>query len=208
MPHIFVSFKDFKNASGKERWKLAGKLALYAAGVVFLAVAGLFIYMAKDLPSPGNLAGRQAIQSTKIYDRTGTHLLYDIHGEEKRTEVPFSQMPDNIRYATIALEDQNFYSNQGVELTSIIRAGIADLFHLGVTQGGSTITQQLIKQTVLTPEKTLTRKIKEAILSIELSQKFSKDDILGMYLNTIPYGSNAYGIEASPRHFLANTPAI
>jgi len=201
MPHTFVSFKDFKSASAHERWKIAGRIALYLGVAAFLFVAGLFIYFAKDLPSPGKMNSRLVVESTKIYDRTGDHILYDIHGEEKRTQIPFSEMPEALRYATIALEDQNFYSNQGVEITSIIRAGMADLFHLGARQGGSTITQQLIKQTVLTPEKTLSRKIKEAILSIELSQKFSKDEILGMYLNQIPYGSNAYGIESAAQTF-------
>ena len=204
MPHTFISFKDFKNlknASGKDRWKLAGKIALYVFGALVLLVVGVFIYFAKDLPSPGNLGNRTVVESTKIYDRTGTHILYDIHGEEKRTQIDFKQMPDSIKFATISLEDQSFYSNHGVEITSIIRAGLADLLHRGATQGASTITQQLIKQTVLSPEKTLSRKIKEAILSIELSQKFSKDDILGMYLNQIPYGSNAYGVEAAAETF-------
>lgn len=201
MPHTFITFKDFKTASGKDRWKMIGKLFLYTGGIFLLFVLAVFIYFAKDLPSPGKINSRVVTESTKIYDRTGNHLLYDIHGEEKRTQISFSDMPDNIKFATIALEDQNFYSNQGVEITSILRAGMADLFHLGARQGGSTITQQFIKQTVLTPEKTLSRKIKEAILSIEMSQKFSKDEILGMYLNQIPYGSNAYGVESAAQTF-------
>lgn len=201
MPHTFVSFKDFKSASKKDRWRMAGRIALYLGAAFLLFISGVFIYFAKDLPSPGKMNSRLVVESTKIYDRTGDHILYDIHGEEKRTQVTFQEVPDSVKYSTIALEDQNFYSNQGVEITSILRAGMADLFHLGARQGGSTITQQLIKQTVLTPEKTLSRKIKEAILSIELSQKFSKDEILGMYLNQIPYGSNAYGIESAAQTF-------
>ena len=184
-------------------WKLFRKiiLALFIAGI--LSVAGVFAYFAKDLPSPNDLNNRVIAQSTKIYDRTGDHLLYEVHGEEKRTQIDFSQMPDSIKYATIALEDQNFYTNQGIEITSIIRAGLSDLLHRQATQGASTITQQLIKQTMLTSEKKLSRKIKEAILSIELSQKFSKDEILGMYLNQIPYGSNAYGVEAAAQTFFS-----
>jgi len=201
MPHTFITFKDFKTASGKDRWKMIGKFFLRAGGIFLLFILGVFIYFAKDLPSPGKINSRVVAESTKIYDRTGNHLLYDIHGEEKRTQIAFSDMPDSVKFSTIALEDQNFYSNQGVEITSIVRAGMADLFHLGARQGGSTITQQLIKQAVLTPEKTLSRKIKEAILSIEMSQKFSKDEILGMYLNQIPYGSNAYGIESAAQTF-------
>jgi len=201
MKHVFIAFNDFKRASGKDRRKMLFKLALYVAGAFILIVVGTFAYFAKDLPSAGGVSNRVVTESTKIYDRTGDHLLYDIHGEEKRTLIPFSGMPESIRYATITLEDQNFYTNHGVEITSIVRAGLADLLHRSATQGASTITQQLVKQTMLTPEKTFSRKIKEAILSIEMAQKFSKDEILGMYLNQIPYGSNAYGVEAAAQTF-------
>lgn len=201
MPHIFVSFKDFKSASGKERWRIIGKIALYLGVAFFLFVAGVFIYFAKDLPSPGKVSSRFVAESTKIYDRTGNHILYDIHGEEKRTQIPFKEMPDTVKYATIALEDQNFYAHYGIELAAILRAAAKDILGRGATQGGSTITQQFVKQSILTPEKTFSRKIKEAILSFELEQKFSKDEILGMYLNEIPYGSNAYGIEAATQTF-------
>jgi membrane peptidoglycan carboxypeptidase len=136
-------------------------------------------------------------ESTKIYDRTGEHLLYEVHGEEKRTIIPFSEMPESLRAATITLEDQDFYSHHGIKITSIIRSIIKDVLHRGAAQGGSTITQQFVKNSLLTNEKTITRKIKEVILSIEVEQKFSKDEILAMYLNEIPYGSNAYGIEAA-----------
>lgn len=201
MPHIFVSFKNFKRASAHERWRIVGKIALYLGVAVFLFTTGVFIYFAKDLPSPGKVSSRFVAESTKIYDRTGNHILYDIHGEEKRTQIPFTEMPDAIRYATIALEDQNFYAHYGIELTAILRAAAKDILGRGATQGGSTITQQFVKQSILTPEKTFSRKIKEAILSLELEQKFSKDEILGMYLNEIPYGSNAYGIEAATQTF-------
>lgn len=203
MGHIFVSFKDFKSASGKERWRIIKKIVLYFGVAFFLFIAGVFIYFAKDLPSPGKVSSRFVAESTKIYDRTGNHILYDIHGEEKRTQIPFEEMPDAIRYATIALEDQNFYAHYGIELTAILRAAAKDILGRGATQGGSTITQQFIKQSILTPEKTFSRKIKEAILSLELEQKFSKDEILGMYLNEIPYGSNAYGIEAATQTFFS-----
>lgn len=205
MKPIFVSFADFKKKSSKERWKLAARFAggLFGAGLLF--ILGIFLYYSKDLPSPGNMNSRIVVESTKIYDRTGEHLLYDIHGEEKRTIIQFSDMPDTIKYATITLEDQNFYSHHGIEFTAIIRAGLKDILGRGVTQGGSTITQQFVKQSILTSEKTLTRKIKEAILSIELEQKFSKDDILGMYLNEIPYGSNAYGVEAAAQTFFGKS---
>lgn len=206
--HIFTP-KNSNGSSYKNRfkfklrfnWKFLGKLALIFAGIIFLFIIGVFAWFAKDLPSPGNLNTRIIIQSTKIYDRTGNHLLYDIHGEEKRTEIPFEQMPETIQYAFIALEDQDFYKHFGIHPKSILRAALKDVFNFGATQGGSTITQQFIKRSLLTSEKTFTRKIKEVILAIELEQKFKKDEILAMYLNEIPFGSNAYGIEAAAQTF-------
>ena len=201
MKHIFIGFKDFKNTSGKERWKALGKILGLFAVFVLLVVGGVFLYFAKDLPSPGKITNRFVAESTKIYDRTGNHILYDIHGEEKRTVIPFSEMTDSVKYATIALEDQDFYAHYGIKFSSIIRSALTDILHRGVAQGGSTITQQFVKNSILTREKTFTRKIKEVILSIEMEQKFSKDEILGMYLNEIPYGSNAYGVEAAAQTF-------
>ncbi|HAT74358.1 MAG: Penicillin-binding protein, 1A family [Candidatus Moranbacteria bacterium GW2011_GWF2_36_839] len=202
--YIFTP-KNSNGSSGKKRfkinWRLLRKSILICGGAVLLFIIATFAWFAKDLPSPGNLNERFVVQSTKIYDRTGDHLLYDIHGEEKRTEIPFEQMPESLRYATIALEDQNFYTHLGIQPKSILRAVFKDIFNFGAAQGGSTITQQLIKQSLLTSEKTFTRKIKEVILAIELEQKFSKDEILGMYLNEIPYGSNAYGVEAAAQTF-------
>lgn len=196
---------SFKNYIPKKRfrinWKLLGKISLYILIAGVLSIAAVFAWFAKDLPSPGKLNNRVIIQSTKIYDRTGDHLLYEVHGEEKRTQIPFYEMPENIRYATIALEDQNFYNHIGIEIKGIIRAALKDVINLGTAQGGSTITQQFIKRSVLTSEKTFTRKIKEVILAVELEQKFEKNEILEMYLNEIPYGSNAYGIEAASQTF-------
>lgn len=177
------------------------KSFLFLSGAGLLVVAGFFIYFAKDLPSPGKVTARFIPESTKIYDRTGTHLLYEVHGEEKRTLISFEDMPDVVRAATISLEDQDFYSHHGIKITSIIRAVLADVLHRGAAQGGSTITQQFVKNSLLSPEKTLTRKMKEVVLSLEMETKFSKDEILAMYLNEIPYGSNAYGVEAATQTF-------
>lgn len=182
-------------------WKKIWRTLAIAAGVGFVAVAGLFLYIAKDLPSPGNVRDRFVAESTKIYDRSGEHLLYEVHGEEKRTVIPFVDMPDVAKYATISLEDQDFYHHFGIKLSSIARAVLKDLITLDKAQGGSTITQQLVKNTLLSNEKALSRKIKEVILAIELETKYSKDEILEMYLNEIPYGSNAYGIEAAAQTF-------
>ena len=182
-------------------WKKVFKILAILAGAGVVAVAGVFIYFAKDLPAPGKVNSRVVVESTKIYDRTGQTLLYEVHGEEKRTLVSLSEIPDTVKYATIALEDQDFYKHHGIKITSIIRAALKDFLEGGAAQGGSTITQQFVKKALLTDEKALTRKIKEAILAIEIEQKFEKDEILEMYLNEIPYGSNAYGIEAASQTF-------
>ncbi len=193
--------KKARRLSFKFGWKKFFQIlgGIFILGIIF--VAGVFLYFAKDLPSPGKINSRFIAESTKIFDRTGQNILYDIHGEEKRTIIPFAEIPDNVKYATLVLEDQDFYNHQGIKLSSIIRALMKDFLHRSVAQGGSTITQQFIKNSVLSPERTLTRKIKEVILSLELEQKFSKDEILGMYLNEIPYGSNAYGVEAAALTF-------
>jgi 1A family penicillin-binding protein len=201
MKHVFVSFKDLKSASKNNRWKFFGILAAYFSLALFVFMVGVFIYFSKDLPSPGKMNSRFIAESTKIYDRTGQHILYEVHGEEKRTIIPFSDIPESVRYATIALEDQDFYSHHGIKFSSIIRAALKDVIGGGVSQGGSTITQQFVKKSLLTDERTFSRKIKEVILSLELETKYSKDEILEMYLNQIPYGSNAYGIEAASQTF-------
>ena len=168
-------------------------------GVVFLG--GVFAYYAKDLPSPASISDIKISESTKIYDRTGEILLYDIHGEQKRTIIPFEDIPQYIKIATIVAEDDNFYNHFGLDFKGIARAIITNLKGKKVSQGGSTITQQLIKNIYLSPERTLPRKIKELILAVEMEIKYSKEDILNFYLNAVPYGSNAYGIEAAAQTF-------
>jgi len=181
-------------------WRIF-KFFLWCGVAGLLFAIGVFAYYAKDLPSPGKLNKRQVVESTKIYDRTGEHMLYEIHGEEKRTQISIKDMGEVIKAATIAAEDQSFYQHHGIYFKSIARAAIYDLLGRHVSQGGSTITQQLIKNTVLTPEQTFTRKVKEVILAVELEQRFTKDEILEMYLNEIPYGSNAYGVQAAAQTF-------
>ena len=197
-----------RRASRRTMWRTIGRIATYGIltlGVIALVgAAGVFWYYAKDLPPADEITALKVVESTKIYDRTGTVLLYDIHGEEKRTIIPFEEIPTVVRYATLALEDQDFYKHHGVKITAILRAAISQVFPQlvgGRSSGGSTITQQLIKNTLLTSERTYERKLKEVILSMELERKFTKDEILAMYLNEIPYGSNAYGIEAAAQTF-------
>lgn len=172
---------------------------LIVLGLIILII--IFIQFSKELPEPGKINTRFIPESTKIYDKTGEVLLYEIHGEEKRTIIPLDKIPDTIKYATISLEDRHFYEHYGIRPKAILRAVLSQVFHFGTPSGGSTITQQLVKNSILTDERSITRKIKEAILSIEIEMKFSKEEILGMYLNEIPYGSNAYGIEAATQTF-------
>ncbi len=172
--------------------------------LTFLTGIGVFAYFAKDLPDPTKIGQRQIAQSTKIYDRTGKIILYDIHGEEKRTIIPFEQIPQYVKDATVVIEDDNFYHHIGIDWKGIIRAILANFRGKKIEQGGSTITQQFIKNAYLggpQSERTYTRKIKEAILALIMERKYSKDEILNSYLNQIPYGSNAYGIEAASQTF-------
>lgn len=174
--------------------------------LLFVIIVGAFVYLAKDLPSPQSLTERQITESTKIYDRTGKIILYDVHGEEKRTVIPFEEIPQFVKDATVTIEDNNFYHHFGLDIKGIIRSVFNNLIGKKIlgqktSVGGSTITQQFIKNAILTSEKTYVRKIKEAILAIELEIKYSKDEILNFYLNQVPYGSNAYGIEAAAQTF-------
>lgn len=170
------------------------------AGIIVLSAISILLIIS-GLPEADLLSSRQVFESTKIYDRAGEVLLYEIHGEEKRTIIPFEEIPDYIKKATIATEDENFYKHGPVDFKGIIRALLVNLSKGRIDQGGSTITQQLAKKAFLTDDRTITRKIKELALSMKLEKKFSKNEILNLYLNQIPYGSNAYGIEAAAKTF-------
>lgn len=172
--------------------------------LIFISIVAGAIYIVTlihQLPSPDQFNVRRINQSTKIYDRKGEILLYEMHGEEKRTIIPFEEIPDVIKKATLVAEDANFYNQPAFDWKAIIRAFFANLRAGRITQGGSTITQQLVKNVFLSPEKTFSRKIKELILAIELESKYTKDQIFSFYLNQIPYGSNAYGIEAASQTY-------
>lgn len=174
-------------------------------GTFFVVVTGtaLGFVLIHNLPSPARLTDRAVVQSTKIWDRTGKVLLYEIHGEERRTVIPFNEIPSNVRSATIAAEDEHFYQHAGLDWHGIVRALLKNIASGDISQGGSTITQQLVKKALLSDERTFTRKIKEAILAILIERRYSKDEILGLYLNQIPYGSNAYGIAAAAQTYFA-----
>lgn len=190
-----------KKRSIFKRLFLYGIFLLIFIGVAIFAVFVVFIFFVK-IPTLTNFSDRKIVQSTKIYDRTGKILLYDIHGQEKRTVVSNDQIPDYVKNATIAVEDDTFYQHYGVRPLSLIRAFVFDLLKRNKEQGGSTITQQLVKQTLLTADKTFIRKIKEIFLAVKVEREYSKDQILNFYLNQIPYGAYAYGIEAASQTFL------
>lgn len=162
-----------------------------------------WLIILRDLPSPKELTTRNVEVSTKIYDRNGA-LLYKIYKDQNRTIVPLEQIPLHVRLATLAIEDAEFYSHPGFSVRGILRAVIRNL-KKGELTGGSTITQQLVKNALLTSEKTIIRKIKEIILAIGVELTFSKDQILEMYLNEVSYGGTAYGIqEAAQVYFDKN----
>lgn len=165
----------------------------------------LFIswYFTKDLPSPRALEARQVAQTTKILDRNG-NLLYNIYTDENRTLVPLSEIPENLKQATIAIEDKDFYKHKGFDVYGIIRAFQKTVFEKNV-QGGSTITQQLVKSVFLTPERTLDRKVKELYLAFRVEMAFPKDKILEMYLNQVPFGGTAFGVEAASQQYFGKS---
>lgn len=177
-------------------------MGLLLAGV-FILFSGIFLILLSFLRIPDfhSFGDRKVINSTQIYDRTGKILLYDIHQDVKRTNVLFEQMGPNIKNATVAIEDSEFYTHGGIRITSIVRAILSNLFGFGIGGGGSTITQQLVKNTLLTQKKSYIRKIKEWVLAIKIDNSTPKEKILEAYLNEIPYGGNIYGIEAASKTY-------
>jgi membrane peptidoglycan carboxypeptidase len=174
------------------------KLTLTPFVVTILCLLS-FYYIYYQLPSASELSTRNIEVSTKIYDRNGI-LLYQIYKNKNRSIISLGDVPKNVINATLAAEDAEFYSHPGISIRGIIRATFNNLKD-GKLTGGSTITQQLVKNALLTPEKTISRKLKEIILAIKVEATFSKDQILEMYLNEVPYGGTAYGISEASRIF-------
>ena len=175
-------------------------------GIIF--IIAVFAWYSRDLPDPDKINDRNLEQSTRIYDRTGEIILYEIHGDTNRTLIKLEDIPDSCQKATIAIEDAKFYEHKGIDLKGITRAVIAHLFNSDVQGGGSTITQQFIKNAILTNDYSYIRKIKEAILAYQMERKFTKDQILQLYLNEIPYGSTAYGIESAAQLYFGKSASI
>jgi len=206
-------FKKPPNNSVKAwlRWIISNWLPISIITIILIIIAGVgaFAWFSRDLPDPDKIMERNIAQSTKIYARDEKTLLYEIHGPEKRTLIQIEDIPDYMKQATIAIEDQDFYKHGGFDLPGIIKAGCHEMFgNLGglcPQRGGSTITQQFVKNAILTSERSYTRKIKELVLSYQIEKKFTKDQILQMYFNEIPFGSTLYGVEAAAQSFLGKS---
>ena len=182
---------------------------IFAVSAVLLLFAGIFILWTASLRIPAleDISERKIGQSTKLYDRTGQILLYDTSRDSRRAIIPVEDISPYAKAATIAIEDKNFYSHSGFELTSFLRAVVVNLTTLSFNQGGSTITQQVVKNSILTKDKTPTRKLKELILALKLEKVLTKDEILSLYFNEISYGGTIYGIEEATQNFFGKSAA-
>lgn len=186
----------------KVKRKLLKEFVLLCFAFSIIASACILAWLASiQLPDFNNFENRNIANSTKIYDRTGKVLLYNIHDNVRRTIVPINEISPHIRNSTIAIEDAHFYEHFGFRPTSFIRAVIANIMSGGFSQGGSTINQQVIKNALLTKDKKISRKLKEIILSIKLDRELPKDTILQIYLNESPYGGTIYGVEEASLAF-------
>lgn len=193
----------------KTRWQRFRKWASHhtvvltwlgiSAGLILLGALFIWISLLR-IPTIESFEQRKLINSTKIYDRNGL-LLYDIGQEVRRTSVESDKISDTVKQAAIAIEDQEFYNHYGIRPSSILRAILANLLPGGNTQGGSTITQQVVKNTILTQDRSLSRKLKEWVLSVKIERLYTKDQILTMYLNEAPYGGAMYGVEQASQAF-------
>ncbi len=198
-----------EKSQGKRKIKFIFHILGYILAFILLFAifcVGVFIYYAKDLPRPEKFTEKVSNESTQIYDRTGQVLLYELYGDEKREIVALSDVSDYIKEAVISTEDANFYHHFGIDLSGILRAIKLDLTLQRPTFGGSTISQQLIRSTFLTNEKSVARKIREIILTLELERRYSKDQILEWYLNQVPFGPNVYGVQSAAKTYF-NKPA-
>lgn len=193
----------------KKNWKeIIIDLLIFGFAASVILAAGLLVWISTlEIPDLSAFEERRVLQSTKIYDRTGEIVLYDLNQDVKRTIIPFEEMSRHIKNATVAIEDDQFYNHIGIDFRAIIRAAVSN-FTAGDLlggQGGSTITQQVIKNSVLDRDKKLSRKVKEAILSIKIERILSKEEILEIYLNESPYGGTIYGVEEASRSFFGKS---
>jgi membrane peptidoglycan carboxypeptidase len=190
---------------GKKGWTPRRVIAWIITLGIAGAAIGTFLFFASiailsiGLPSVDNI-GATTAQATQIYDRNGT-LLYEIYGDQNREYIPYEKISPYLINATIGIEDNQFWEHKGFDMTGLAAAGLHEVFGIGQARGGSTITQQYVKLAFLTPEHSITRKIRELILSVRLEQKYDKQKILELYLNQIPYGNNTYGIQKAAQMY-------
>lgn len=199
---VFEFTRDFFGSfvASVRHYSIHSIVAILVSTGIIAGSAVLYNNIFKDLPTPQDLIEKQPNLSTRILDRNG-EVLYKIYDDENRTWVKLEEIPISLVYATVAIEDQDFYYHHGFSIRGIVRAVIAN-FRNETIQGGSTLTQQLVKKRLLSPERTITRKIKELLLAVMVEESFTKDQILEMYLNQVPYGGSSYGVEeASQRYF-------
>ncbi len=205
LPNIPGLNKGFKSLNNTPKIEIYSRLLKFAfIGLIGLIVfmVFLFIWYGRDLPAPGKLVEAQANGSSGIYDRNG-ELLYSVYQDQNRIYVKLDKIPKYLQQGTIAIEDKNFYANKGFSFTGYIRGLIIDPILRRRVTGGSTITQQLVKNVLLTSERTLPRKVKELMLSIQVDRKYSKNEILEMYLNDVPYGGTAIGVQAAAQVYFS-----
>ena len=170
-------------------------LCMFGGGGIFLWISTF------KIPDLNTISDRRISESTKIYDKVGEILLYDLHKDVKRTIIPFNEISSYIKNAVVAIEDSQFYQHKGIQIDAILRSIKTNLLALDYSQGGSTITQQVVKNSILTTEKKITRKLKEWVLSLKLEKIMTKEEILNLYLNESPYGGNIYGVEEASLAF-------
>src|SRR3989304_8046556 len=195
-----IRFQNKLNYSGL--MYLFSKLSFF--GILAAIVIGIVVlsFVAYSLPSPDKVVRREGF-STKILDRNG-EVLYDIYQDQKRIPVKFEDVPDYLKQATISIEDKNFYKHEGFDILGMIR-GFSRIFTSGRAEGGSTLTQQIVKNVLLTNERSVIRKVKEFVLSVQIERKYKKDEILLMYLNEAPYGGTAWGVEAAAEGYFGKS---
>ncbi len=200
--NLKMKIKRKANFRSKDFWFRFFRAVLVFVGIGFVALIVLFIWFSKDLPTPSKVVRRDGY-SSKVYDRND-NPIYDIYDQAKRDPVAFSDVPDYLKKATIAVEDKEFYKHSGFDPLTPFRI-IKNIFYFGKVTGGSTLTQQLTRNVLLTTERSITRKIKELILSIQIDAKYSKDEILSMYLNEAPYGGASWGVEPAAQQYFGKS---
>ncbi|MEO5928166.1 MAG: transglycosylase domain-containing protein [Patescibacteria group bacterium] len=198
-----------KKIAFRPRWKtiflwivtIGGGLAVLGALVFTMLLA----WFSRDLPDPNSLMGRNVPQSTKIFDKTGQTLLYEIHGDENRTLIQIKDLPTFVPAATVAIEDKRFYQHNGIDWKGLIRAFAMSILKGQRIQGTSTLTQQFVRNAILTTERSYVRKLKEIVLALQIERLYTKDQILQLYLNEVPYGSTMYGIESAAHGYFGKS---